>query len=174
MASDDIRALFDQRLGRYQAAIALEPTDRIPIAPGTNNFAEIYSGNTKQDTIYDPEKWLNAEIAFIKDFPEVDVLRNNRFYAPFYDAVGVKTYSLPGRDLAPDNQIQFNESEYMKADEYDRFIENPSLFMYEVFLPRVLGEISEPGFHAGLHGCAQGRHVLYDSRPGDAQPRHGA
>jgi hypothetical protein len=26
------RQLFEERLGRYQAAIALEPTDRIPIA----------------------------------------------------------------------------------------------------------------------------------------------
>ena len=54
--------LFEQRLGRYQAAIALEPTDRIPIAPGSNYFAEVYSGNTNQETIYDPEKWLRPSL----------------------------------------------------------------------------------------------------------------
>ena len=151
-----MKSLFDERLGRYQAAIALEPTDRIPIAPGTNNFAEVYSGCNKQDIIYNPEKWLEAEKAFIKDFPEVDVLRNNRFYGPFYDAVGVKTYSLPGRDLSPATQIQFNESEYMKVDEYDRFIENPIQFMHEVFLPRVLGELGEPGSLRALMGALKG------------------
>jgi hypothetical protein len=156
MPPETMKSLYEERLGRYQAAIALEPTDRIPIAPGTNNFAEIYSGNNNQETIYEPEKWLAAEKAFIKDFPEVDVLRNNRFYAPFYDAVGCRTYALPGRDLAPDNQVQFNESEYMKVDEYDRFIENPGLFMYEVFLPRVLGEVSEPGSMRAFVGALKG------------------
>ncbi|CAA7600935.1 Cobalamin (vitamin B12)-binding domain protein [Acididesulfobacillus acetoxydans] len=50
--------LYAERLGRYQATIVLEPTDRIPVASGSNYFSEIYSGNTNQETIYDPGKWL--------------------------------------------------------------------------------------------------------------------
>ena len=103
--SEDLKKLFEERLGRYHAAIALEPHDRIPIATGSNYFAEVYSGNTKQETIDDPEKWLQAEIKFCQDFPEVDVLRNNRIYGPLYDALDVKTYRLPGRDLAPEHTI---------------------------------------------------------------------
>ena len=137
--------LFEQRLGRYQAAIALEPTDRIPIAPGSNYFAEVYSGNTNQETIYDPEKWLQAELAFCRDFPEVDVLRNNRIYGPLFDAVGLKTYKLPGRDLPPGDQFQFVEEEYMKADEYDILIERPVEFLFERWLPRIFGEFGERG-----------------------------
>ncbi len=156
MDADNAKQTFNRRLGRYQAAIALQPTDRIPIAPGTNNIAEIYSGNTHQETIYHPEKWLQAEEAFINAFPEIDVLRNNRFYGPLYDAIGCKTFSIPGRDLAPRIPIQFNEKEYMKSNEYERFIANPGLFLYEVFLPRVLSEFAEPGsmraFTAALKG----------------------
>lgn len=100
MAEDEKR-LFDERLGRYQAAIALEPTDRIPIAAGSNYFAEVYSGNTNQETIYDPDKWLQAELAFCRAFPEVDVLRDNRVWGPLFDAVGLRTYKLPGRDSRP-------------------------------------------------------------------------
>lgn len=140
--------LFEQRLGRYQAAIALEPTDRIPIAPGSNYFAEVYSGNTNQETIYDPEKWLRAELAFCRDFPEVDVLRNNRIYGPLFDAVGLKTYKLPGRDLPPGDQFQFVEEEYMKADEYDILIERPVEFLFDRWLPR----ISASSASAGLSG----------------------
>jgi uroporphyrinogen-III decarboxylase len=137
--------LFNERLGRYQAAIALEPTDRIPIAPGTNYFAETYAGFTNQDIIYDSEKWLQAEIAFCKDFPGVDVLRNNRIWGPLYDAVGNKIYKLPGRDLPKNVQLQFVEDEYMKADEYDMFIRNPVEFMMECFLPRISSEFSQKG-----------------------------
>ena len=138
--TEEIKALFEERLGRYQAAIALEPTDRIPIGPGSNYFAEVFSGNNHQETLYDPEKWLEAEMAFIREFPETDVLRDNRLWAPSLDAVGLQTYRLPGRDLPPDGEFQFVEREYMKADEYDLLIESPMDFLFSRWLPRILGE----------------------------------
>jgi hypothetical protein len=143
--ADDMKTLFAERLGRYQAAIALEPTDRIPIATGSNYFAEVYSGNTNQETIYDPDKWLQAELAFCRDFPEIDVLRDNRIWGPLFDAVGLKTYKLPGRDLPPLSQFQFVEEEYMKADEYDVLINNPVEFIFDRWLPRILGDFKERG-----------------------------
>ena len=142
---DDMKKLFDERLGRYQAAIALEPTDRIPIATGTNVYAEIYSGNTKQETLYNPDKWLQAELAFARDFPEFDVLRNNRIYGPLYDAIDLKSYQLSGREVGPNTDFQFMEAEYMLADEYDALIANPVKFMFDCFLPRILGEFKERG-----------------------------
>lgn len=143
--SQDMKALFEERLGRYQAAIALEPHDRIPIATGSNYFAEVYSGNTKQETIDDTEKWLQAEIKFCRDFPEVDVLRNNRMYGPLYDALDVKTYKLPGRSLDVNTQFQFVEEAYMKEDEYDDLIDDPPGFMIDILLPRILGELGDRG-----------------------------
>jgi hypothetical protein len=137
--------LFEERLGRYQACIALEPTDRIPIAPGTNYFSEVYSGYNQQEILYEPEKWLEAEKAFCRAFPEVDVLRNNRIWGPLYDAIGAKTYKLSGRDLEPTAQFQFVEQEYMKADEYDSLIKDPPQFIIDVLLPRILGELADRG-----------------------------
>jgi uroporphyrinogen-III decarboxylase len=136
---------FDERLGRYQAAIALEPTDRIPIATGSNYFAEVYSGNDHQETLYDSDKWLQAELTFCRDFPEVDVLRNNRVWGPLFDAVDLQSYKLPGRDLPPHSPFQFVEKEYMLADEYDLLIKNPLEFMFDRWLPRILGELKERG-----------------------------
>jgi len=143
--ADSKQNLFESRLGRYQAAITLEQPDRIPIAPGTNYFSEKYAGYNNQEIIYDSAKWQDAEIKFVNDFPETDVLRNNRIWAPMYDAVGCKTYKLPGRDLPPTMQFQFVESDYMKADEYDLLISDPVDFMLNVYLPRVLGELSDRG-----------------------------
>jgi hypothetical protein len=145
MNPEDAKQLFDERLGRYQAAIAMEPLDRMPIATGSNYFAEVYSGNTHQMTVYDPERWLEAEKIFARDFPEVDVLRDNRIYAPLYDSVGCRTYRLPGRDLPSNTWFQFVEREYMKPDEYGLLIEDPTRYMVERFLPRVLGDLAEPG-----------------------------
>lgn len=184
--SQDVKQLFDERLGRYHAAIALEPHDRIPIATGSNYFAEVYSGNTKQETIYDPEKWLQAEIKFCEDFPEVDVLRDNRIYGPLYDAVDVKTYKLPGRDLPPGTQFQFVEQEYMKADEYDALISDPPGFMIDIVLPRILGELGNRGtgrsyiamWKAGVAmaqfaAILRNRGMVLESRCGMPQPMTG-
>ncbi|HUW65162.1 MAG TPA: uroporphyrinogen decarboxylase family protein [Spirochaetia bacterium] len=141
----EMKKLYEERLGRYQATIALEPVDRMPIASGSNYFAEVYAGNTNQETIYDAEKWLRGEEAFIRAFPEIDVLRNNRIWGPLYDAVGCVSYKLPGRELPSRSQFQFVEKEYMKADEYDLLIDNPVEFMMERFIPRILGDTAQPG-----------------------------
>ncbi len=137
----DLKKLYETRLGRYQAAIALEPVDRVPLATGSNYFAEVYAGYTKQEVIYDPEKWLASEIKFCEDFPAIDVLRDNRIYGPLYDALGNHNYKLPGRDLPPDTQFQFVEKDYMKAEEYDELIDNPTAFMINKLCPRVHHEL---------------------------------
>ncbi len=147
MCTDDMKKLFNQRLGRLQSAISLKPTDRIPIATGSNYFSEIYSGNTLQQIVYDPEAGLAAEVKFAEDFPEVDALRNNRIYGPLFDAVACRSYQLPGRELNPDTQFQFVEKEYMLAEDYDLLIEDPVSFLLDAWLPRLLGELSEPGSH---------------------------
>ncbi len=184
--SEETKKLFEERLGRYHAAIALEPHDRIPIATGSNYFAEVYSGNTKQETIDDPDKWLQAEIKFCQDFPEVDVLRNNRVYGPLYDALDVKTYKLPGRELAPNTQFQFVEKEYMQADEYDALIDDPPGFMIDVLLPRMFGELENRGtgrsyvamLKAGfaqmmMGGIMRNRGMVLEQQCGMPQPMSG-
>ncbi len=140
----DMKKLFDQRLGRYQAAIALEPVDRVPLATGTNTFAEAYGGFTKQEIVYDPEKWLASEIKVCEDFPQIDVLRDNRFYAPLYDTLGCVDYKMPGRDLKPDTPVQFVEKEYMTADDYDDLIDNPTAFVIGKFCTRLHTEMEGP------------------------------
>jgi hypothetical protein len=181
----DMQQLYEERLGRYQAAIALEPVDRVPIATGSNTFAESYTAS-KQEVIYDPQKWLESEIQFCRDFPEVDALRNNRFWGPLYDALGVKTYKFPGRDLEPHVALQFVEAEYMKADEYDALINNPAQFMLERFLPRVFSEMEQgpARSHFALlkAGLAQGmlaeimrnRSIQLQNQCGMPQPMTGA
>ena len=137
----DMKKLYEQRLARYQAAIALEPVDRVPLATGSNYFAEVYAGYTKQEVIYDPEKWLASEIKFCEDFPAIDVLRDNRIYGPLYDALGNHNYKLPGRDLSAVTQFQFVEKDYMKVEDYDELIANPTLFMINKLCPRVHHEL---------------------------------
>ena len=163
----DTQTLYNRRLGRYQAAIACEPVDKVPLATGSNYFAEAYAGYNKQEILYDLDKWLDSEVKFCKAYPTVDVLRNNRIYAPLYDALGNHNYKLPGRDLRPDTQFQFVEKDYMGADEYDELIGDPLAFMIGKLCPRIHGELEGPFtvrmanalFKAGLAQAAFGGHM---------------
>ena len=144
--SEEIQQLFEERLARYQATIALEPADRMIVAgTGSNYFGEVYAGYTRQEIMYDINKWIAAESKFAEDFPEIDLLRTGRIWAPIFESVGFRLYRLPGRDLPANADFQFVEGEWMKADEYDLLINNPVEFLIERRLPRVLGEFMEKG-----------------------------
>ncbi len=143
--SEAIQKKFEERLARYQAAIALEMPDRIPISAGSNFFAEVYAGNTKQEFLDNSDQWFESDRRFVNDFPEVDNLRSGRLWAPAIDAVGWNLYKIPGRDISPDVQFQFLEGERMKSDEYDLLINNPAEFIFERVLPRVFNEFKKRG-----------------------------
>lgn len=143
--SEVMQKLFEERLARHQAAIALEPEDRVPLAMNAD-YPLVYSGYSEQEITYDIDKLSDALIKFAQDFPEFDAIapRYGRG-GPLEDAVGLRLYKLPGRDLPPDVQFQFVEQEWMKADEYDLLIDAPVEFLMGRFLPRVFSEFEERG-----------------------------
>ena len=124
-------------------SVILEPTDRLLIAPGSNGLAESYCGCTFQEVVYNGQQWSNSVAAFMRDFPEVDVVRPLRVWGPIYDVMGCTLYKLTGRDLPANVEYQFLEKENMKADEYNEFIKEPLMFIVERFLPRVFAEVEK-------------------------------
>ena len=56
-----------------------------------------------------------------------------------YDALDYKLYDWPGHGVDEDSGYQYNEAEYMKADEYDKLIADPSNYWQRFYLPRVVG-----------------------------------
>lgn len=145
--AQDRQALYEERLARYQATIALEPTDRMVAGgSGSNSFSEIFAGYSHQELSYDDSKFLDAMVKFARAFPENDLLRvSRRHWPPIYDSAGYRLYKLPGRDLSPDTPFQYYEGEWMKADEYDILIDNPVEFFMERLIPRVMTEYKERG-----------------------------
>ena len=109
-----------------------------------------------------------------KIFRKLTCLRNNRIYGPLYDALDVKTYRLPGRDLAPNTQFQFVEQEYMKEDEYDDLINDPPGFMIDIWLPRILGELGNRGTGRSYIAMLKGWFRSNDDGWRNEEPRHGS
>ena len=74
LMTEDIKELRKQRLGRYQAVIAMEPTDRVPHGFSTNYFYEAIKVIIQQ-IMYDPKIWTQIELDAAKKYPEVDTFR---------------------------------------------------------------------------------------------------
>ena len=146
--TEETKRLFEERLARHQAAIALEPLDRLPLIFQTD-YALAYAGYTRQETVYDFRKRTESLAKFVHDFPELDsfdaITGLGDPWGALYDTVGWKQYKLPGRDLPPNDPFQYVEQEWMMADEYDLLIKDPVEFLMNCYLPRVFSEFQERG-----------------------------
>jgi hypothetical protein len=64
-------------------------------------------------------------------------------------AIGLKYYATPGVDLPPNTGFQYLEppegEAWMRADEYDLLIADPTGYLFNVWLPRVSADVSPLG-----------------------------
>jgi len=134
--------LYKERLKRVQDAIALKVVDRVPIAPVIETFPLYYAGITIKEAMNDYNKAAQAWDKFLADF-EPDLAWDPIFAYParVFEILDLKWFRWPGHGV-PDNKIyQFVEGEYMKADEYDEFIYDPTQFVLTKYLPRTFGAL---------------------------------
>lgn len=136
--------LYQQREKRVLDAIALSQPDRVPIVVFFAFFPARYCGMTVQELMYDGEKLLQAQFKTMVDFaPDMD---NNpfglRLLGPILETVDFKPLKWPGHGVSANRTYQYVEGEYMKAEEYDHFLLDPTDFMIRRFWPRIMGALS--------------------------------
>jgi len=64
------------------------------------------------------------------------------FTGPLLTALDYKQLRIPGRDADPNHSYQFVEGEYMRPEEYDDFLFDPTGFILHGYWPRVFGALS--------------------------------
>ncbi|MFC1724150.1 uroporphyrinogen decarboxylase family protein [candidate division KSB1 bacterium] len=142
--------LYKVRLNRYLTAMQNEKPDMIPIRPFAAEFTAKYAGFTCQEVTHDFNIAFEAVRKCAADF-DWDAVVGNMVYVwtGLTQAIGLKYYGIPGIDIPPDIGFQYvepdEENAYMKADEYDQLIEDPTGFLYNVWLPRVSADIVKTG-----------------------------
>jgi uroporphyrinogen-III decarboxylase len=142
--------LYQERLSRYVTALRNEKPDRIPIRPFVAEFTAKYAGLTCQDVAVDYNKAFEAAVKCARDF-DWDAVVPNMVYVNLGLAMacGLRYYGVPGIHIPPTvgfNYIEPSEDQaFMKADEYDALIDDPTGFLYNVWFPRVAAEVTGPG-----------------------------
>ncbi len=135
---------YKERVTRFKDAIQLrKKPDRVPVFSVYGFYPARYAGFTPQDVMYDYDKCNLAWRKFVLDFKPDGHLGT---YVPgagkIYDILDYRLYSWPGHGVAAGHCYQCNEKEYMRADEYDALIEDPSNFYNSIFLPRAYGALA--------------------------------
>lgn len=105
-------------------------------------FMAKYAGYTLQEVYYDPQKNFDALRKVAMDF-DIDVIGayTSIWWAGLHDAVGMEYYEFAGYKLEESRQFQYIEDEYMKEDEYDHLLDDPSDFLLRVYTPRVFSNL---------------------------------
>ena len=135
-----VEQLYAERAKRVRDVIELREPDRIPfsffIEPHT------YTGIPNSAAYYDPITFKRAMRKIAVDLePDMCECGLPGSGAAMTE-LDVKNIVWPGGPKPPDFEYQFIEGEYMKADEYDMFLNDPSGFMIRRYLPRIYGALA--------------------------------
>jgi hypothetical protein len=148
--AEDMEQLYAERLKRYVTAMKNEKPDKIPIRPFVAEFTAKYAGFTCQQVTHDFQKAFDAARKCAADFDWDAVVANMVYvWTGLTQAIGLKYYGVPGIDVPPNTGFQYKEpppeKAFMRPDEYDRLIEDPTGYLFNVWLPRVSAYVSPIG-----------------------------
>jgi len=138
--------LFKERSQRVEDVVQLRVPDRVPVVPTFQYFYAKYGGITSKQAHYDYDKWSMAVKKTAVDF-QPDLIQNPRhlILAPglLMEMVDLREIKWPGHGVSENYSFQFVEGEYMKAEEYDSFLYDPSDYVLRTYMPRIYG-VLEP------------------------------
>jgi hypothetical protein len=118
-------------------AIALKPTERVPVLSSIGYFPAKYCGIPCSAAYYDFDAWYNAYKKTLTDF-QPDMIWVQGFQpGKALEMLNPKNLRWPGHGVEPNQGHQSIElNNLMKADEYNAYMDDPSDFMFRVYAPR--------------------------------------
>ena len=137
-----VEALFQEKEKRIYDAMQLKVPDRVPVV-----FWDVpllackYVGLPYSAAYYDAKAWRAAFKKMFTDLEPDGWAVANRESGVALEATGTRFTLWPGGNLPPDIANQVVEQEFMKEDEYDLFLADPSDFIVRVWLPRVYSSL---------------------------------
>jgi len=141
--SKEAEAAYKASITRIKDAVQLKKTpDKVPVALLPSMFPFINAGMTIEEAMYDYDKCAAAFKKFILEFkPDMHIGAAQAGPGKFFEILDYKLYKWPGHGVAPEHSYQCLEGEYMKAEEYDLLITDPSFYFRNFYLPRVFGAL---------------------------------
>lgn len=133
-------SLYEERLERVKAAIALESVDKVPFMSGGPAAMAAYEGVVLKDFCNDMELNSSTIIQFCNDF-NVDGSQAILFNPRILCRLWLSEVKIPGEGGVSDNDLwQVEESERMTQEDYDRILEMGYAAWEDEFVHREFGD----------------------------------
>ena len=135
------KTAYDARWQRILDCVALRQPARMPVAMYATYWLARYGGVSNRKLMYDYELCKSiAERAVLEFEPDaVAPLVGGVALGPMFDAVDYKQLQWPGHGVGDDQPYQYLDREYLKADEFDALLRDPTGFYLNTYLPRIFG-----------------------------------
>ena len=131
---------FLARSKRVDDALNLRQPDRIPIMLTLGYLLAEMGGITRQELYDNPDKKQEILEKLAIHF-QPDIV-TGLFNTPSVSKIlGDRMTKWPGYGLGPDGSFQFDEKEFMKVEDYDALLHDPSDYAIRTYLPRVFSEL---------------------------------
>lgn len=132
--------LYEERLERIKAAIALEPVDKIPLVSGLAAVAAVITGTNMSDYLNDMELNCSVNIKATEMIGNVDGVQATLSSPEGLPTLWLSKIRVPGREL-PDNELwQVLEEELVTQEDYDVILEGGFGPWYEKFMKEKLDD----------------------------------
>lgn len=142
---------YQKRLNRYVTTMFNEKPDRIPIRVFSEEFSAKYCGYSNYETAVDLDLQFDVNRKFAVE-TGIDAVPTNSIVNWFgmQKAIGWERITFPGIGIPPDVINQWTEPKteegaFLKANEYDEFIDDPTAFLVNYWLPRFTRHINPLG-----------------------------
>jgi len=131
---------YKGRVQRILDALYMKKPDRVPVFPMQGFFAAYYCGYTPYDVMYDYDKLMSSFTKMMVDMaPDAHSSVTVSPPGRLHEIIDYKLYAWPGHGVAKNASYQAKEGEYMKANEYDALIADPTNYFLTGWLPRIMG-----------------------------------
>ena len=142
-SSQETKAAYQERASLVTGALKIDSNiKRVPIMPLTTFAPTMLKGVSGKDAMYNPEAAGQAYVDFCNNYqPDTAGAAAMLMYGPALETLQYNLYKWPGHGVAENLSYQFHEKEYMKADEYDHLITDPTDFWIRSWMPRTHGAL---------------------------------
>lgn len=131
--------LYKEREKRLWDTVMMKVPDRVPVIFGGNFFACKYAGIPYSAAYYDVVAWKEAFKKMVVEFAPDAYGWQPQESGIAMEALDTTYTRWPGFSLPDNVAFQITEHEYMKDDEYDLFLADPSDYVVRVLMPRIFG-----------------------------------